>query len=207
MAEAGTRLHWKAMGAGGAAIALGFALLLFAPSRLQDFLRVAGGAYFAASAIELLVAAAEKERSERNSALLLGLGGAASGAILLLAASASLQRLNLLLLAAILVRAATAGVAAVAMGTRGRAWVLCRSLGETGVAMLLVITLFAVLAALPFASLSTGFQRAQASVSADLGMLIAASLIGAGASQLLVGMCTRRAVASRGPDFAAESGK
>ena len=191
------RANWSGgIAAAAITLALGIALLLLAPRSLRDFLLVAGGAYLVAAAVEALVAAAQTDPLDRKAALLLGAGGGASGAILLVAASAPLQRLNLLLLFAILVRAGSAAAVAVLLGPRGRAWILCRSLGEAGLAMLLVVTLFAVLAALPFASLSTGFQKAQASVSADLGMLIAASLIAAAASQLLVALCSGPATAS-----------
>lgn len=177
------------LSAGGIAVALGFLLLLFPASGLDRFLRMAGGAYLLAAALEAFAAAVERRREDRLAALVLSAAGAAAGAMLIVAAWAPLQRLNLLLLGAILVRALSAGGVGMLIETRGRGWILCRGLAEAAVGILLVVTMFAVLAALPFASLSTGFTKAQSSVSADLRYFIAGSLVLAGASQLLVALC------------------
>ncbi|QAY75705.1 hypothetical protein [Sphingosinicella sp. BN140058] len=181
--------------AGCATILLGLALLLFPASGLDRFLRVSGGAFLLAAAIEILAAAGGERRDDQIAALALGAGGALSGFMLLAAAEAPLHRLNLLLIGAIAVRAISAGSVGMLIEARGRGWMLCRGLSDAAVGILLVVTMFAVLAALPFASLSTGFTKAQSSVSADLRYFIAASLVFAGGSQLIVVLCepvTRR---------------
>ncbi|PSJ43265.1 hypothetical protein C7I55_02490 [Sphingomonas deserti] len=194
------------LAAGAAAIALGFALLLFPSAGLDRFLRISGGAYLLASALEIMAATRERVRDDRLAALVLGIGGALAGAMLLIAASAPLHRLNLLLIGAIAVRAVSAGGVGMLIEARGRGWMLCRGLGEAAVGILLIVTMFAVLAALPFASLSTGFTKAQSSVTADLRYFIAASLVFAGGSQILVSLCAPIARHLRGGDSCAKDG-
>lgn len=175
--------------AGGVAVALGFLLLLFPSSGLDRFLIISGSAYVLSAVIEALPGALERSREDKLAAFVLGASGAVAGGMLMLAAWAPLQRLNLLLLGAILVRALSAGGVGMLIETRGRGWILCRGLAEAALGILLVVTMFAVLAALSFASLSTGFTKAQSSVSADLRYFIAGSLMLAGASQILVALC------------------
>jgi uncharacterized membrane protein HdeD (DUF308 family) len=175
--------------AGGMAAAFGILLLLFPSSGLDRFLIISGGAYLVAAALEALVGFVERSREDKLAAFVLGAAGAVAGAMLMLAAWAPLQRLNLLLLGAILIRALSAGAVGMLIETRGRGWILCRGLAEAALGILLVVTMFAVLAALPFASLSTGFTKAQSSVSADLRYFIAGSLMLAGANQILVALC------------------
>jgi hypothetical protein len=174
--------------AGAVTIALGAALLLMPPSSLFGFLKSAGWAYLAAAAIELGVGLANRGTPEARASILLAVGGAIAGAILLLATTTRVFRLDHLLLTAIAVRALSAGAVGMLIGAAGRGWILCRGLGEVAVGIVLLITVLAVLAAIPFASLSAGFLKSQTGHSDDLAALIAASLIVAGISQILVSL-------------------
>ena len=174
--------------AGGITIVLGAALLLMPPDSLFGFLKWAGWAYIAAAAIELGVALANRVTPEARASTLLSIAGAFAGAILLLATTTRVFRLDHLLLTAIAIRAFSAGAVGMLIGAQGRGWILCRGLGEVAVGIVLLITVLAVLAAIPFASLSAGFLKSQTGHSGDLAALIAASLVIAGASQILVGL-------------------
>jgi uncharacterized membrane protein HdeD (DUF308 family) len=181
----GASWRWS-VPAGAATVILGVALLLAGPKGLLAHLALAGAAYLLAAAVEGAVAFVNRGRTEAWAAMLLGLSGALAGLLLLLASTAPLKWLNQLLILAIVVRAAGAGGVAMLIEAEGRGWILCRALAEAAVAILLVITVVAVLATIPFTSLSAGFLKARSGVSADLGWLVAASLIIAGVSQMLV---------------------
>jgi hypothetical protein len=184
---------WRwSLPAGVATLALGAALLLMPPSSLFGFLKWAGWAYLAAAVIEAAVGVANLRTIEGRASLLLAAGGAIAGFILLLATTTRVFRLDHLLLAAIAMRAVSAGGVGMLVAAKGRGWILCRGLGEVAVGILLVITVLAVLAAIPFASLSAGFLKSQTGHSADLAALVAASLIVAGISQILVGLWAAR---------------
>ena len=180
---------WRwSLAAGAITIALGAALLLMPPDSLFGFLKWAGWAYLAAAAIELGVALANRRTPEARASTLLAIAGAVAGAILLLATTTRVFRLDHLLLTAIAIRAFSAGAVGMLIGAQGRGWILCRGLGEVAVALALLISVLAVLAAIPFASLSSGFLKSQTGHSDDLAALIAASLIVAGISQMLVAL-------------------
>ncbi|TFI59100.1 hypothetical protein E2493_06125 [Sphingomonas parva] len=184
---------WRwSLPAGLATVALAAGLVLMPPSNLFSFLKWAGWAYLAAAVIEAAVGMANLRTIEARASLLLAAGGAIAGFILLLATTTRVFRLDHLLLAAIAMRALSAGGVGMLVGAKGRGWILCRGLGEVAVGILLVITVLAVLAAIPFASLSAGFLKSQTGHSDDLAALIAGSLFVAGASQILVGLWAAR---------------
>ena len=184
---------WRwSLPAGIVTVAIGAALLLMPPSNLFSFLKSAGWAYLGAAAIEALVGLLNRGTLEARAAWLLALGGAAAGLIILLATTTRVFRLDHLLLAAIAFRAVSTAGVGMLVAAKGRGWILCRGLGEVAVGIVLLITVLAVLAAIPFASLSAGFLKSQTGHSDDLAALVAASLIVAGLSQAVVGLWAAR---------------